>query len=307
MSTSASIDSPLPRSMLDPPPGTGGVPRFESGWLLNEQHRQAFLAYVESDHAVNWSEDLQKLHEESSRTHFIDVQTRRAILSRVMGLSGAPVVLDAGCSAGHLLSDLRRASPAATLIGVDLGEVGLYRAHQSVPDAWLLQADVCSLPLVDASVDCVVSANLLEHVPDDERALSEIARILRPGGRAVIVVPVGPHNYDYYDRFLMHERRYARGELVRKARRAGLHALDDLRLGALLYPAFRVVKRRNQKRYGDLTAAALEEKVARDLERTGDATLGRIACRLEEWMLSGGLRLPFGIRGLTVLERPGRP
>ena len=43
---------------------------------------QPFVSYVPSQHAVNWSEDLEELHEESSRTHFIDVWTRRAILAR---------------------------------------------------------------------------------------------------------------------------------------------------------------------------------------------------------------------------------
>ena len=77
---------------------------------------------------------------------------------------------------------------------------------------------MCALPFADASVAAAVSANLLEHVPDDERALAELRRVLRPGGRAVIVVPASPGVYDYYDRFLGHERRYARGELASKAR-----------------------------------------------------------------------------------------
>ena len=45
--------------------------------------------------------------------------------------------------------------------------------------------------------------------------------MLRPGARAVVVVPAGPGTYDYYDRFLGHERRYARGELAGKARDGG--------------------------------------------------------------------------------------
>ena len=80
-----------------------------------------------------------------------------------------------------------------------------------MPDARLLRADACDLPLADDSVDAVCCANLLEHVPDDRRALQEVARVLRVGGRAVIVVPAGPVSDDYYDRFLGHERRRGAG------------------------------------------------------------------------------------------------
>jgi SAM-dependent methyltransferase len=263
-----------------------------------------FASYVPADQAVNWSEDLEELHEESSRTHFIDVWTRRAILARLGPLREAPTVVDVGCSTGYLLEDLRRGIPDVSLIGVDLVAAGLRKAHANVPDATLLQADACALPLEDASVDAVVSANLLEHVPDDRRALAEMLRILRPGARAVIVVPVGPGNYDYYDRFLGHERRYATGELARKADAVGLEILEDIHLGAPLYPAFWAVKQRNRRRHGHLQGTALEDKVREDISRTSDSPVGQLACRAEEWLLAQGIRLPFGIRGLTVLARP---
>jgi SAM-dependent methyltransferase len=266
--------------------------------------RRSFVSHVPPEHAVNWSEDLEKLHEESSRTHFIDVWTRRAILARLGPLPLAPTVIDIGCSTGYLLEDLRRAIPDVSLIGVDLVAAGLRKAHANVPEAVLFQADVCALPLEDASVDAAVSANLLEHVPDDERALAEILRILRPGARAVIVVPVGPGNYDYYDRFLGHERRYARGELARKAGAAGFEILEDVHLGSLLYPAFWAAKRRNRVCYEHLRGAALEDRVRADINSTSGSNLGRLACLLEEGLLARGMRLPFGIRGLTVLARP---
>jgi SAM-dependent methyltransferase len=265
---------------------------------------EPFSSYVAAEHEVNWSEGLEELHEESSRTHFIDVWTRRAMLTRLGPLAPSATIVDVGCSTGYLLEDLRARLPGASLIGVDLVAGGLRKAHELIPDATLLRADACALPLEDASADALVSANLLEHVPDDRKALSEMLRVLRPGARAVVVVPVGPGNYDYYDRFLGHERRYARGELATKARAVGLVVLDDILLGAPLYPAFWLVKQLNRRRHGRLRGAELEARVRRDIERTKDSPLGHVACRLEERLLARGISAPFGIRGLTVLASP---
>jgi SAM-dependent methyltransferase len=288
------------------PPGAASVPPYDSGWLAGDGTRSPFLSYLTAEtEDVHTSAAVEKLYEESNRVHFIDVWTRRAMLARLGWVSPQATVVDIGCSAGHLLEDLRRSASQATLIGVDLVANGLLSAHSAVPKALLLQADVCALPLADASVDAVVSASVLEHVPDDERALAEICRIMRPGARAVIVIPLGPGNYDYYDRLLGHARRYARGELAGKASRAGLRVVEEINLGALLYPAFWAVKQRNRRCYDHLRGEALEHRVASDVKSTGDMLFGRLACRMEETLLGRGVKLPFGIRGLTVLTRPG--
>jgi SAM-dependent methyltransferase len=289
---------------LEPPPGQPAVPAFHGGWAAAGGRVEPYLSYVDGDEDVNWSAGLEALHEESSRSHFIDVWTRGAMLARLGTIGAGAVVVDLGCSSGYLLADLRAAHPGATLVGLDLVAAGLRRAHVNVPDARLVQADACRLPLADASVDAAVSANLLEHVSDDGRAMAEIARVLRPGARAVLVVPTGPGLYDYYDRFLGHQRRYARGELAAKARAAGLEMLEDGYLGGLLYPAFWLVKRRNRRRHDQLHGAELQSHVAADIAATHDSRVGRLAWRAEEALGRRGVRLPFGIRGLTLVRRP---
>jgi SAM-dependent methyltransferase len=289
---------------LLPPPGAERVPAFDAGWTGEDAGEEAFLRYVEGT-SVNWSEDLEELHEESSREHFLDVWTRRAMLAQLRALPRRAVLADIGCSSGYLLEDLRARHPDATLIGVDLVASGLRRAHALVPHARLLQADACALPLREESVDAALSANLLEHVPDDALALAELRRVLRPGAHAVVVVPSGPRLYDYYDRFLGHERRYGHGELAGKARDSGLEVLLDTHLGWALYPPFWLVKKRN-RRLGALAGEQLRARVARDIAGTTNSRWGRLACALEERTLRTGVRAPFGIRGLAVLRRPER-
>ena len=127
--------------------------------------------------------------------------------------------------------------------------------------------------------------------------------MLKPGRPAALVVPAGPDTLDYYDRFLGHERRYARGELADKCRAAGLVPREDRHLGSLLYPAFWLVKQRNRRRYGDLRGDALEARVTQDIARTHDSRLGELTWRLEDRLAGAGVRLPFGIRSFVVAWR----
>jgi SAM-dependent methyltransferase len=267
---------------------------------------EPYRAYADAvDVDVNWSDELEELHEEASRDHFIDVWTRRALVEEVGPAIGPDAVIaDLGCSSGYLLEDLRARWPNALLVGVDLVAAGLRAASTNVPEAELLLADVTRLPFGDASVDAIVSANLLEHVPDDAAALAEVTRILRPGGRASLIVPAGPGLYDYYDRFLEHERRYGRHELAYLATRAGLRVVRDVYVGSFMYPPFWMVKKRNRRRFDALTDAEIIERVKADIERTTNSRLGYAACAMERALVRAGVALPFGIRSLVTVERP---
>jgi SAM-dependent methyltransferase len=263
----------------------------------------AFADPIDAD--VNWSDELEELHEEASRDHFIDVWTRRALIEEIVPAIGpGAVIADLGCSSGYLLEELHERWPDALLVGVDLVASGLRSASRNVPEAELVLADVTRLPFGDATVDAVVSANLLEHVPDDAAALAEVARVLRPGGRAAIIVPAGPGLYDYYDRFLEHERRYGRHELAYLAARAGLRIVRDAYVGSLIYPAFWAVKKRNRRAHPNPSPEQTRALVERDIARTQDSRLGALSTRIERALLDGGIVIPFGIRGFTVLRRP---
>jgi ubiquinone/menaquinone biosynthesis C-methylase UbiE len=268
-----------------------------------DRREEPFESYVAADAAVNWSEELEGVHSESSRTHFLDRWTRQAIIAGIGALAPGATVADLGCSTGFLLEDLHRAHPDAKLIGVDMVAAGLRAAAAALPEARLMQADVCALPIEDQSVDAVVSANLLEHVPDDRLALREIARVLKPGAPAAFVVPAGPRTFDYYDRFLGHERRYARGELAARCREAGLEPQEDRHLAALLYPPFWLVKQRNRWRYEHLRGGALEARVRQDIAKTSDSRLGELTWQLEDRLARAGVRLPFGIRSFVLARR----
>jgi SAM-dependent methyltransferase len=265
-----------------------------------------FASYLEADVDVQWSAALEELHLDATRDHWIDSWTREASLRALAPeeLGREPVIADLGCSSGHLLADLAARLPGATLIGIDAVPDGLARAAVLVPDAILCHASVTELPIDDGALDGLLALNLLEHVPLDGVALREMARVLRPGGRAVVVVPRGPELYDYYDGVLQHERRYASGELARKASAAGLVVRDRIHLGSVVFPGFWAVKKRNRWRYKDLDAAQADARVASSIAGTQSSRLGVLATATERRLVRSGVRAPFGVRELLVAERP---
>ena len=89
-------------------------------------------------------------------------------------------VLDLGCGVGHSYQLL---APRET-VGVDLAPDAL--AGQ---DRETHVADMRRLPFADGSFDSVLSVHSLEHVPDPERVLAEVQRVLAPGGTAIFVTP----------------------------------------------------------------------------------------------------------------------
>jgi SAM-dependent methyltransferase len=73
----------------------------------------------------------------------------------------------------------------------------------------------------DSLVDCVYSANVLEHIEDDVAMIQHCARLLKPGGWFVAFVPAGKWLYSGFDRAIGHHRRYGRSDRARLAEVVG--------------------------------------------------------------------------------------
>ena len=97
--------------------------------------------------------------------------------------------LDLGCGAGWATRLVKAEGNARRVVGLDFSRTGLGIARRHTPQILWIQADGTALPLADGAFDRLFCNGALEHFPDVRRGLGEIARVLRPGGRAVLIVP----------------------------------------------------------------------------------------------------------------------
>jgi len=98
-------------------------------------------------------------------------------------------VLDVGCGTGATTREVARHVGAdGSVAGLDLSESMLGVARETCPGVDFRQGSAIDLPHDDASFDAVVSSFMLMFVPDPMQAVSEMRRVLRPGGRLVVSV-----------------------------------------------------------------------------------------------------------------------
>jgi SAM-dependent methyltransferase len=155
----------------------------------------------------------------------------------VRGLGRARRALDLGCGDGRLGAELS----AEHLTGADVSVVALGRARPRLPDAHLVELDPdMPLPLDDADFDLVLCAETIEHVRDVQLLLSEIRRVLRPGGTLALTTPANPPLVRPPDPLSPHLRQFTRRSLSRVLDELGFEVLSlRRRSGTLLAVARR--------------------------------------------------------------------
>lgn len=195
-------------------------------------------------------------------------------------------VLDAGCGTGGSLELLQRFG-RVTSFDVYPRAAELYATRQR---GRILIASTDAVPFRDASFDLVTSFDVICQLqaPGDEKALAELARVLKPGGLLFVRVPALQILYGAHDVTLQTRHRYTTGEMAAKMRKAGLTVLETTYSNTLLFPV--AVARRL---FARLTRRPPGESDVRGVPPLLNAALTRVL--LIEAAILRRTRLPIGL------------
>lgn len=116
--------------------------------------------------------------------------SERWLKTRAFDLRGAKSILDIGSGAGQIVQHLLKYADAdARIVGVDFSFAMLRRARARLKSNWprLVVGDMTRLPFADESFDRLTCGYVIEHLPDARPGLAEMARVMRPGGRLLLL------------------------------------------------------------------------------------------------------------------------
>jgi SAM-dependent methyltransferase len=162
-------------------------------------------------------------------------------------------VLDLGCGAGRHAFELYRRGAHVVAFDRDADELdgvgamfAAMAAEGEAPEgasAQTVEGDALRMPFPDAHFDAVIAAEVLEHIPDDEAAMAEIARVVRPGGLVAVSVPrwlpervCWALSDAYHEVEGGHVRIYGRNQLIARLEATGLRRVGTHHAHALHSP-----------------------------------------------------------------------
>jgi ubiquinone/menaquinone biosynthesis C-methylase UbiE len=141
--------------------------------------------------AARFYDDYHRLSAQQDDEHPIRRRSHRLYLEWLRRLAPKPGgrLLDVSCGLGYFLKAAREYDPSLQLEGIDHSAFAVANASRRLPGVRLRVGDAMRLPYKSASFDTVTCLGSLEHYPSPEKGAAELARVLKPGGKALVYVP----------------------------------------------------------------------------------------------------------------------
>lgn len=183
--------------------------------------------------------DLYKKHEKLQKERHWWFAGRENVIYRLLTHYLKPAnfdrrVLDVGCGVGGNAEILKSFGP---LTGIDTAAVAVSKAKYET----VIQCSIHDLPLTN-KYDLITFLDVLEHITDDQSALSRAFELCVPNGFLLVTVPAHPLLWSDHDIFNHHKRRYKKNELEEKIKRAGFRVIKTSYFMTTTFPCFALLR-----------------------------------------------------------------
>ena len=196
-----------------------------------------------SDRASLWAAQSADTEQRTVEARNLASRRRFALQMLQAAVPRGAKILDAGCGPGEISAALIESGYDAW--GVDIAEPMIRHARERCRSDQFRIGDIERIPFQDSTFDAVVCLGVIEYLDADQQALTEMRRVLRPGGTAVISTPNAACPLQNIDRALFAltcalqpatpqgntYRRYHRHQWLRLLRSIGFHADEFLCYG----------------------------------------------------------------------------
>ncbi|MCU0481340.1 MAG: class I SAM-dependent methyltransferase [Anaerolineae bacterium] len=270
-------------------PKCGFAPTLDNGYpvfapelaQVNDTYESDFfttLAQLEKGHF--WFEGRNQLLLWAVKKHFPHIKN----------------LFEIGCGTGFVLQQFAHHLHGVTLFGSDLLVDGLRFANERVPSATLFQTDARNIPYYQ-EFDLIGAFDVIEHIEEDELALAQMFKALKPGGGLIISVPQHQFLWSVVDDMSYHKRRYHKQDLVQKVEKAGFKVIKTTSFVSLLLPLMLLTRSRKANQT-DLDLFA-EFKLNPILNR-----LLSVVMRIEMSLIRLGITFRAGGSRVLIARRP---
>lgn len=119
----------------------------------------------------------------------------------------AKIILDVGCGAGTLGASLKKQYPKRKIFGLEIDQTAAFKARKFLDQVFVGDIQNCEINIEPGTLDCIILADVLEHVVHPERVLVRLKPLLRPNGCVIVSLPNMRH-YTVFIRLLINGWQY---------------------------------------------------------------------------------------------------
>lgn len=231
---------------------------------------------------------------EMERNHWWFVGRRAVVFDVLQRTISKGKLLDVGLGTGFNAQQFLKRG--FQVDGLDPAPEAIEFARKIAPEVTVIQSLFPSTHIPSATYDGVVLLDVVEHLEDDVAALSDVRRVLKDGGFALMTVPAFRFLWTKHDERAHHFRRYRKNELVRVIRAAGLEPVQVSYYNFFLFPPIALVR---------LISKMIGLEETSDFDKTPGILNGLLGWMFGfERFLLRFVSLPFGVSLIAVARKP---